>query len=775
MPKKSQQGQKDFFVNQEELFSSATPDGSTDKKVNGVVAFDAWDGVLRTAVGNASDNISYSVISDALAAEQVQRLKSYKILSTQESLGKFGVIEQQGLKIETLPRSLAVYWSFQPQVGDKPCIVISIEANSTKCALIINGRLVEQREDSFELSLKGIWRNYVEGNALFKRWLEAYKERDANIEDQIFKGFLSALETGKIAQAGPISIIPPIDLSGSLNAFRNLFRTLDQHQIAETVILSNWAAAPFNLAELLSLDYKTVLVAERDKIFYEAVKGLVIYSLSAPKPGKPPALKLLHQALTFTKIPQGESAQSIFKIQNVGGGILKAQIKSQSAWMKVLPDMASCEAGKEQTIIVEIDTGELAGEQSYSGEIEIEWSSGNSIETIKLPVSVVTVNPKSVVTVNPKPAVIEPLPRKATSPPPPPQPAPPVEVKAAQSRPRNVTAEVIQPSVPVADKVVVKRPTPEVLPVVVEPSVNPLSILVTIAIVAIIVIVIALFFWLKRQPIDNDKVNLNQGNVNEASQSSSSPLQTQNIPADVPTDTAPTNTAPTSAAPTPTVAPQTTDPTNSNIAKQTTPDANLNPPNNVNGVTLATQTPTPTQPVGPSPQELARVHQRNADQLLQQGQIDQALEEVNSGLSLDPTNQSLGNMRAKLERAKNALNRQNQLATETPEAPRLSPLPQRSPTPLPTPLTVVNRKAELLSSPSPLYPSNADSPRKSATVWVEVTIDERGNVSSARPFQGPSQFYQAAVTAALRSRFRPALRNGQPVGDKQPISIMFHP
>lgn len=776
MPKKRVRDQKDLFMNQEELFSSAAPDGSSKKKAVGVVAFDVWDGVLRTAVGNSSDKISYSVISDGLAPDQIQRLKSYQIFATQESLGKLDVIEQQGLKIKTLPRSLAVYWSFQRKVGDQPCHVISIEANCTRCALIVNGKLVEQREEAFELSLRGIWRNYVEGHGPFKRWLEAYKHKDANFEDQLFEGFLSALGTGKIAPVGPISIIPPIDLSSSLNAFRNLLKTLDQHQAAEVVILSNWAAAAHcNLAELMRPEYKTVLVAQPDKIFHQAVRGLIVYSLTASKPGKPPVLKLLHQALTFPQIAQGERAQSAFKIRNVGGGTLQSQIKSKYPWLKVLTDRVSCAEGKEQAVLVEIDTSELAAEQSYTGEIEIEWTSEDRIETKKLPVSVVTVKPKAAAN-EPPPLLTKTLhdlelivnPQAGANEPPPPQEvlyAPPIEAKYVARKPAHVTANLtgIEPQVRTEENVAVEKPAPEQLIAVAEQPVTSLSLLGTVAVVAIVIAMIVFFFWIKRQPSGRDSVNLNRKNTNEAQKTINSPSQTQRLPGDVSANTAP---APIST-------PQALDPANNNIAQQTVPASTPDRIGNVNGVAMATPTPTnpASLPVGPSPQELAREHQRNAEQLRDQGQINEALAEVYKGLSLDPANQSLRDLRIRLESAKNTLDRQSQLAAQTPGAPRTSPTPQSAP----SSAQVSNRKAELLSSPPQLYPPTGDSARKSATVWVEVTIDERGNVSSARPFRGPSQLYLVAVNAALQSRFRPALRNGQPVSDKQTLPIMFHP
>ncbi len=74
---------------------------------------------------------------------------------------------------------------------------------------------------------------------------------------------------------------------------------------------------------------------------------------------------------------------------------------------------------------------------------------------------------------------------------------------------------------------------------------------------------------------------------------------------------------------------------------------------------------------------------------------------------------------------------------------------------------VLNGKAIML--PRPEYPAVAREAKASGDVTVEVTIDEEGNVISARSVSGHPLLQSAAVTAARQARFSPTKLSGQPV------------
>ncbi|HEX9959938.1 MAG TPA: energy transducer TonB [Pyrinomonadaceae bacterium] len=74
---------------------------------------------------------------------------------------------------------------------------------------------------------------------------------------------------------------------------------------------------------------------------------------------------------------------------------------------------------------------------------------------------------------------------------------------------------------------------------------------------------------------------------------------------------------------------------------------------------------------------------------------------------------------------------------------------------------IVNGKATSL--PKPAYPAAAGAVRASGVVNVEVTIDENGNVISAKAVSGHPLLQSAAVAAARQAKFKPTLLAGQPV------------
>ena len=74
---------------------------------------------------------------------------------------------------------------------------------------------------------------------------------------------------------------------------------------------------------------------------------------------------------------------------------------------------------------------------------------------------------------------------------------------------------------------------------------------------------------------------------------------------------------------------------------------------------------------------------------------------------------------------------------------------------------VLNGKA--ITLPRPEYPAVARAAKASGNVTVEITIDEEGNVISARSVSGHPLLQSAAVTAARQARFTPTKVSGQAV------------
>ncbi len=64
---------------------------------------------------------------------------------------------------------------------------------------------------------------------------------------------------------------------------------------------------------------------------------------------------------------------------------------------------------------------------------------------------------------------------------------------------------------------------------------------------------------------------------------------------------------------------------------------------------------------------------------------------------------------------------------------------------------------------NPNYPPMARSARVGGVVKVEVVIDEQGEVAEVKTTEGPELLRRAAADAIRRWKFKPAVRDGQPV------------
>jgi len=66
----------------------------------------------------------------------------------------------------------------------------------------------------------------------------------------------------------------------------------------------------------------------------------------------------------------------------------------------------------------------------------------------------------------------------------------------------------------------------------------------------------------------------------------------------------------------------------------------------------------------------------------------------------------------------------------------------------------------------PVYPEMAGLTQKTGTVWIQALVDKEGKVRDARvvkPSGSNVGFEEAAVEAAYKNRYKPAIQNGRPV------------
>ncbi len=91
-----------------------------------------------------------------------------------------------------------------------------------------------------------------------------------------------------------------------------------------------------------------------------------------------------------------------------------------------------------------------------------------------------------------------------------------------------------------------------------------------------------------------------------------------------------------------------------------------------------------------------------------------------------------------------------------------------------TPLAVGSLIDYATQKVNPTYPQQARTIRQTGIVRVELTIDEQGKVVEVQKTSGPSLLQTAAKDAARKWRFKPFMRDGQPVKATGFISFDFN-
>ncbi|MBC7911342.1 MAG: energy transducer TonB, partial [Pyrinomonadaceae bacterium] len=80
---------------------------------------------------------------------------------------------------------------------------------------------------------------------------------------------------------------------------------------------------------------------------------------------------------------------------------------------------------------------------------------------------------------------------------------------------------------------------------------------------------------------------------------------------------------------------------------------------------------------------------------------------------------------------------------------------------------------QAIHKPKPVYPPLAITLRKQGVVSVQILVDEKGKVISARAYSGDALLRQAAEQAALQTRFSPTLLSNVPVKVSGTITFNF--
>ncbi|HWO00373.1 MAG TPA: TonB family protein [Blastocatellia bacterium] len=111
------------------------------------------------------------------------------------------------------------------------------------------------------------------------------------------------------------------------------------------------------------------------------------------------------------------------------------------------------------------------------------------------------------------------------------------------------------------------------------------------------------------------------------------------------------------------------------------------------------------------------------------------------------------------------------LPTGAPQTVAAAPSPPPLPIPQKRASAVV--KGEAIKQGQPDYPAMARNARQEGMVPVEISINENGDVVSARAISGPLLLRGPAESAARRWKFRPSTRDGKPVPTVTTINFRF--
>jgi protein TonB len=100
------------------------------------------------------------------------------------------------------------------------------------------------------------------------------------------------------------------------------------------------------------------------------------------------------------------------------------------------------------------------------------------------------------------------------------------------------------------------------------------------------------------------------------------------------------------------------------------------------------------------------------------------------------------------------------------------PLPPTS-APAPVSAPKMLRDPEVISMARPTYPPSARQSNIQGTVTVSASLDENGNVVSAKAMSGPLMLRQAAADAVKQWKYSPRLVDGKPAPSQVTVGVEF--
>jgi TonB family protein len=169
--------------------------------------------------------------------------------------------------------------------------------------------------------------------------------------------------------------------------------------------------------------------------------------------------------------------------------------------------------------------------------------------------------------------------------------------------------------------------------------------------------------------------------------------------------------------------------------------------------------------------DLAEAHWALGTVYLKKGQYAEAVKPLEEAVRIKPeyamAHQNLGLAYLTVDQREKAQEQYNIL--KSLDEKKAAYLLDRIESPEKPTFGIVQGKA--LSIPAPEFPAGMS--QWSGVITVEVQIDEKGNVTSARAKNGPSDFQRISEAAAMKARFVPTKLSGAPVKVKGVLTYNF--
>lgn len=101
--------------------------------------------------------------------------------------------------------------------------------------------------------------------------------------------------------------------------------------------------------------------------------------------------------------------------------------------------------------------------------------------------------------------------------------------------------------------------------------------------------------------------------------------------------------------------------------------------------------------------------------------------------------------------------------------PPAPPAPRRTPVPILSNL----QESKLIKKVLPEYPTIAQRARVEGTVYLQVLVNEEGDISEVKVLQGHPLLVDEAVRAVKQWKYSPTLLNGEPVPVVSTVTVIF--